>query len=267
MEKRRDARVAGQFYPSQKGALISFLSENIDLSSQRRKVKTVIMPHAGYVYSGKTAALTISEVVVPDTVILIGPNHTGYGTAFSLMRSGKWHFPFGEVDIEESLADELLKTSSLLEEDDEAHEYEHSLEVEIPFLYFLNNNVKIVPLTVASLNLKKCKKVGEAIAQCIIGKDVLLVASTDMTHYESQASAEKKDKEAIDAILKLDEDSLSATVSRLNISMCGYIPVYISLVAAKICGAKSAKLIDYRTSGDAFGDYERVVGYAGIIIE
>ena len=267
MEKRRDARVAGQFYPSQKSALMDFLTEHIDLKLPKKKVKAVIMPHAGYVYSGTTAALTISNVTVPDTVLLIGPNHTGYGTEFSLMTRGTWRFPLGEVTIDEGLTDALLKTSSLLQDDEVAHMYEHSLEVEIPFLYYLNKNIKIVPLTVASTDLNDCKRVGEAIAQCIQGKDVLLVASTDMTHYESQSSAEKKDKEAINAILQLNEQRLADAVSRLRISMCGYIPVYILLVAAKKCGAQSAQLIDYRTSGEAFGDYERVVGYAGIIIE
>ena len=267
MTKTRDARVAGQFYPAQQSALIDFLSKHVDRTSPKRKVTAVIMPHAGYVYSGTTAALTISHVAVPDTVLLIGPNHTGYGTEFSLMAQGTWRLPLGDVSIDESLSQELLKSSSLLLDDDLAHMHEHSLEVEIPFLYFLNNKVKIVPLTVATNDLNDCRKVGEAIGDCVKGKNVLLVASTDMTHYESQASAERKDKEAIDAVLKLDENQLAAVVSRHNISMCGYIPVYITLIAAKRIGAQSAQLIDYRTSGEAFGDYKKVVGYAGFIIE
>ncbi|MBU1862288.1 MAG: AmmeMemoRadiSam system protein B [Candidatus Omnitrophica bacterium] len=263
----RPPRVAGQFYPANKKTLHSFLKEHIPSHRQKKKVIGVIMPHAGYIYSGTTAAVTIAHVDVPDSVVLLGPNHTGAGEAFSLMSCGTWQMPLGDVAINEQLASELIESSSYIKADTAAHRLEHSLEVELPFLYFLNNNVTIVPLTIGSHNLEHCRAVGNAIAQCLRGKNVLIVASSDMTHYESHQAAEKKDKEAISAIQQLDEDALAETVSRLNISMCGFIPVYILLVAAKALGATTAQLIDYRTSGEASGDFDQVVGYAGMIIE
>jgi MEMO1 family protein len=264
---RRPARVAGQFYSANPAHLEEFLKETIPQHTVKKKVRGVIMPHAGYVYSGTTAALTIAEVEIPDTVLLLGPNHTGRGFEFSLLDEGVWETPLGNVSVNSVLSRELLRASPLLRADTTAHRDEHSLEVELPFLQFLNKHVTIVPLTISSDNLEECTLVGKTIARCIQGKDVLMLASTDMSHYVTQAVAEQKDKEAIAAILALDEKALAQKVLRLNITMCGFIPVFILLVAAKTLGATQCRLVDYRTSGEVSGDFNQVVGYAGMIIE
>jgi MEMO1 family protein len=267
MSECRSACVAGFFYPAEKKSLLDFLAANIHHDDTVKNAIALVMPHAGYVYSGLTAAKTISEVRVPDTVVLLGPNHTGCGTEFSIMSRGKWQMPLGNVPVNEALARSLVEACGLLTEDSSAHLREHSLEVELPFLYYCNSSLSIVPITIASQDFAACEKLAEAIAQVIRGKDILLVASTDMTHYEEKSIAEKKDSEAIEAIKALDEKKLAQTVSARHISMCGFIPVFITILAAKALGARSARLVDYRTSGDASGDYEKVVGYAGMVIE
>jgi len=266
MQHIREPRVAGQFYPSPKQALLSYLEQHIDRTVPKKRVRGVIMPHAGYIYSGTTAALTIQQVEVPQTVLLIGPNHTGYGTPFSLMTEGTWRFSFGDVPINREWATKLCAASPLIAADEIAHQFEHSLEVEVPFLYYMNPLVSIVPLTVGTDDRSACRAVAEAIAGCMQGGGLLVCASTDMTHYEPAVVAEKKDREAIEAIQALDAERLAAAVERRHITMCGFLPVYMTLIITKILGARSAELIDYRTSGDASGDYDRVVGYAGMII-
>jgi AmmeMemoRadiSam system protein B len=229
-----------------------------------------MLPHAGYVYSGKVAVETASQIKIKETVILLGPNHTGYGHELSIMTEGAWQTPLGEVKINTSLAKSLLGRSQNLEEDSQAHLYEHSLEVELPILQYFNDNFRIIPITILSANLKKLKEVGEEIASCVkeanINDSVLIIASSDMTHYEPQEQAQKKDQEAIAAILEFNADKLMEKITRFNISMCGYAPVIVMLTAAKLLGAKTGKLIKYQTSGDVTKDTTSVVGYAGIII-
>jgi len=266
MTNNRKACVAGFFYPAQQNSLLEFLSSNVHHDGAIQNAVGIVMPHAGYVYSGVTAAKTISQIRVPDTVILLGPNHTGCGTEFSIMEKGRWTIPLGTISVDEKLAKNLIDACGLLIDDQTAHLREHSLEVQLPFLFYCNSNVKIVPITIASNDFDDCQQVGEAIAECIKDKDVLILASSDMTHYETLSSAEEKDHSAIDAILALDEKKLAETVISKRISMCGFMPVFITLVAAKKLGAKGAELIDYRTSGETSGDYESVVGYAGIVI-
>lgn len=266
----RKPAVAGQFYPSDKTSLSDNIKGFIDTNAKKIDAKGAILPHAGYVYSGLVAGQTASRLSVKDTYIILGPNHTGYGKPFSIMTEGSWNTPLGDVAIDSELAKGILKESQLLEEDSLAHMYEHSIEVEIPFLQYFKKDIKIVPVVVFPDDIKQYKKVAEAIATAIENsgrKDkIMIIASSDMTHYEPKESAEKKDKQAIDAILELDEDKLFDRVKKLNISMCGYAPAIIMLAAAKLLGAKKAELIKYQTSGDASGDYSAVVGYAGVII-
>lgn len=199
----------------------------------------------------------------------MGPNHTGFGPAFSIMPEGAWQTPLGIVEINNSLAKAILK-SSYVKEDTTAHAYEHSVEVQLPFLQFQNTNFKIVPMVIGQTDLETYQEVGAQIAAAIIETNVkdssLIIASSDMTHYESQESAGKKDKLAIEAILALDEIKLWQNVHKFDISMCGYAPTIIMLAAAKKLGAKKASLIQYKTSGDTTGDYASVVGYAGITV-
>jgi AmmeMemoRadiSam system protein B len=262
--------VAGQFYPADASDLRRQIESFSAKKAKKEDAIACVLPHAGYIYSGGVAAQTVSRISIRDKVILLGPNHTGYGTPFSIMASGSWLTPLGEVAIDEKLAGEILSSCELFEDDQQAHLYEHSLEVELPFLQYFKADFKIVPIAIASGNLAELKKAGKGIADAINKLDIkdstLIVASSDMTHYEPQSSAENKDKQAIGAIIELDEDKLMQKVRQLNISMCGYAAVAVMLTAAKLLGAKKGELVKYQTSGSYSGDYNSVVGYAGLLI-
>jgi AmmeMemoRadiSam system protein B len=267
----RKPAVSGQFYSSQAGRLKEDVQSLIDKSPKVTDAIACLLPHAGYIYSGKVAGKTVSRLRVKDNVILLGPNHTGYGTPFSIMTEGHWQIPMGRVDINSGLAKCILKKSKYLSDDTHAHLYEHSLEVELPFLHYYNPNIKIIPIVVTEDHPEIYRDIGKSIAlaleECKLINSSLIVASSDMTHYEPSKDAEKKDKQAIEAILQLNEDALIERIKKFNISMCGYVPTVIMLVAAKLLGAKGAELVEYQTSGDVTGDYGSVVGYAGIIIK
>lgn len=268
--KIRKPAVAGQFYPSSANELKKQIEWFIDKKADKVDVIACVLPHAGYIYSGKVATEVISCVNIKDRIILLGPNHTGYGANFSIMSQGAWLTPFGEVKIDEELAKQIINHVEYLQDEPLAHLYEHSLEVELPILQYFKNNFKIVPITILSDNIDMLKNMGAGIAHAIIESNiknsVMLIASSDMTHYEPQPLAEKKDRIAIQSILKLDEDKLIKKIRELNITMCGYAPVIVMLTCAKLLGAKHAKLIKYQTSGDVTGDKTSVVGYAGITI-
>jgi AmmeMemoRadiSam system protein B len=264
MQIRKPA-VAGQFYPGKEDSLRKSIEQMVRRVEGKIKAIGIVSPHAGYMYSGPVAGELYSNVEIPETVIVLGPNHTGIGSAYSIMTEGKWWTPIGEVEIESSLAKNILESSKLIEEDSDAHKFEHSLEVQIPFLQYFKKDVKIVPIVLGGINFKE---IGESIAKSLKGykKSFLIVASSDMTHYEPHETAQKKDKLAIDAILKLDEQEMLKKIQDYDISMCGYGPTAIMLIASKILGAKEAKLIKYMTSGDTSGDYSAVVGYAGLAV-
>ncbi|OGX41295.1 MAG: AmmeMemoRadiSam system protein B [Omnitrophica WOR_2 bacterium RIFCSPLOWO2_01_FULL_41_12] len=268
--KLRKPAVAGQFYPLSNESLKEQIEILVDKELKKIDIIACMLPHAGYLYSGKVAAQTASQIKIRDTVILLGPNHTGYGVPFSIMTEGVWQTPMGEVAIDSALAKQILSHSSYLKEDSLAHLHEHSLEVELPFLQYFKTDFKIVPIILSTDQASILKEIGKEIAQTInasgIKDSIMLVASSDLTHYESQAQAQKKDKQAIQAILDLNEDTLMEKIQQLNISMCGYAPVITVIVAAKLLGAHSSRLIKYQTSGDITQDFESVVGYAGIII-
>ena len=262
---------SGKFYPSSPEQLKSLIGSFIDKRPVYRENSLACMlPHAGYIYSGRVAVETLSRANIKNNLILLGTNHTGYGLAFSIMTEGKWQTPLGEVAINSVLAKHMLKSSKFLEEDSLAHTYEHSIEVQLPILQYFRKDFSIVPITVSSQDLHALKMVGLEIAAALEQGDFLdstmIISSSDMTHYESQEAAVKKDSIAIEAILALDEDKLMEKVRDLDISMCGYMPTIVMLVAAKKLGAKSAKLIKYETSANATGDASSVVGYAGVII-
>ena len=263
--------VAGQFYPSSSQEIKRQIETFIDKNVKKQDVIACMLPHAGYMYSGRVAAQTLAQIYVKDKIILLGPNHTGYGVAFSIMTQGLWQTPIGEIKIDSSLAKQILKSSKYLEQDSSAHMHEHSLEVELPILQYFRPEFEIVPIAFLSDDIEKLKKTGIEIAGVInnsgLKESCLLVASSDMTHYEPQEAAQRKDKIAIQAILELDADKLAKNIRRLDISMCGYAPVIVMIEAAKQLGAKTARLIKYQTSGDVTGDKDSVVGYAGIIIQ
>jgi AmmeMemoRadiSam system protein B len=268
--KVREPAVAGQFYPATPAALKKQIETFLSQKGQRQEAIGCMVPHAGYIYSGAVAARTLNELTLKDTVVLLGPNHTGYGKPCSLMPEGAWKTPLGSLRINDSLAKQLLEHSQYLKDDTLAHAYEHSLEVQLPLLQYLKTNFEIVPISFLCDDIAVLKKIGEEIASAIKESSgpssVTLLASSDMTHYEPQAMAQKKDNEAIQAILQLDENKLWEKISVLNISMCGYAPVIIMLSAAKALGAHEGRLVEYRTSAEATGDTSSVVGYAVIII-
>lgn len=268
--KIRKPAVAGQFYPASAAALKEQIESFIDKKAERMDVIGCLLPHAGYIYSGKVAAMTISRVNIRDTVILLGPNHTGFGAPFSIMTQGLWQTPLGEIQIDAGLAKKILDNSEYLEDDCLAHTDEHSLEVELPILQRFKTNFKIVPIAFLSDDTEALKKIGQDLANTIkesnLSGSTMFIASSDMTHYEPQISAEQKDKQAIEAILELNEDKLMDKIKGLGISMCGYAPVVVMLKAAKILGATSAALIKYQTSAEVTRDKTSVVGYAGITI-
>ncbi len=263
--------VAGQFYPAQVNELNKLISSFADKSTQKKDCLGIVLPHAGYIYSGRVATQTISKVNIKDTVILLGPNHTGMGKEFSIMPQGVWRTPLGDLEIDSVLAGLFLKKSRYLKADALAHLEEHSLEVQLPILQYFRGNFKIVPIAIKTDELFNLKELGNELAQVIrennLEKTVMLVASSDLTHYEAQKIAEIKDALAIQAITELDEGELEKVVRESKISMCGFAPITVLISAAKLLGAKNGELVKYQTSGQTSGDLSSVVGYAGIIID
>jgi len=265
----RNPAVAGQFYPAPASELKAMIAGMVKEEAVKEEAIGLVLPHAGYIFSGPVAGAVISRIKFKDTFIIMGPNHTGAGKPLSIMTEGSWQTPLGEVEIDSELGKKILDTSKHLEEDDRAHIYEHSIEVQLPFLQYFKPDFKLVPMVFGHPGGAIYKEVGREIAMAVkeLGKDVVIVASSDMSHYEPQELAQKKDTQAIGAMLKLDEDELLKRVAEFNITMCGYAPAVSLIVAAKELGATKAELVKYQTSGDVTGDYSAVVGYAGIIIK
>jgi len=266
---RRPA-VAGAFYPGTKEEMDQHLDELWPPEGVApRPAKAVVAPHAGWVYSGRVAAQTIAKVKVPGTVVVLGPNHRGLGRPAAVMSQGSWLMPGGPVELDAEFGGLLKEHSSILEEDYQAHAQEHSLEVQVPFLTRANPGLRLVPICLARSDLEACRDIGRALAKSIdqIGRPVLMLASTDMSHYEPVESARLKDRLAIDRILELDPEGLYKTVSSQGITMCGVVPTVIVLFAALALGAAKAELVKYATSGDVNKDFRQVVGYAGLIID
>jgi len=261
--------VAGQFYPGSGIQLKEEVASLLKPAKKKYSAIGIVSPHAGYMYSGSVAGCVFASInKIPKSIVIIGPNHTGSGERFSLMSDEAWLTPLGEVKVDKTLAEAILKGSRLIKEDRLAHTNEHSVEVQLPFLQAVVPDIQFVPIVASYAGAGTLAAVGKDIASAIkaSGKKVLIVASSDMTHYERQEDAKVKDEKAIEAILKLDEEGLVGRVKKYGISMCGYAPVAIMLAAAKELGAKKAELIKYQTSGDTSGDYSSVVGYAGVIV-
>jgi len=263
----RKPAVAGRFYPAEPEALEAMV-RGFCPDRETRRVMACICPHAGYIYSGAVAGAVYAEIVVPDTVILLGPNHTGLGARAAVMTRGIWKIPTGEISINESLAEAIVKSSPLFSDDTNAHIEEHSLEVQLPLLYYRNSGLQIVPITLMGTSYESALEMGEALAKVIsdYDKEVLVAVSSDMNHYESEATTREKDSEAIEKVLALDAEGLLEVTTRKNITMCGVFPSAIAIIAMKRLGAHEATLVDYATSGPTSGDMEHVVGYAGFTI-
>jgi len=235
-----------------------------------RRLTSLICPHAGYMYSGPVAANGYHFAAQdgrPDTIIVLGPNHTGYGSGVSIMDDGVWRTPLGDVEVDSEMARGVQRASELIDIDESGHRFEHSIEVQLPFLqYVYGTAFKFIPICMMMQDLETSRDVGEAIAKTASSRNVLIIASTDMSHYESQRVAEAKDRLAIEAMLKLDAGELQSTVESNRISMCGYGPASAAIIASKKLGATLSQLLSYRTSGDVTGDRSRVVGYASLVI-
>lgn len=268
--------VAGQFYSGSRDGLKQqieecFLSdigpgELPTRGDTKRDIIGCVVPHAGYMYSGPVAAHVYAELAeqeTPETVVILSPNHTGTGSLISLSNED-WETPFGEVETDRETVDALFRTCEGLDLDETAHKYEHSLEVQLPFLQYIYGDFKMVPICLMSPSME----ILDEIAGCLskIGKDALIIASSDFTHYESHESASRKDNNAISHILNMDERRFLQTVYENNLSICGHAPIAACIATAKKLGATDAKLLKYATSGDVTGDYGKVVGYAGIIM-
>ena len=240
------------------------------LSRDEPKINALacMVPHAGYIYSGHVAGAVFSQITIPRLCVVIGPNHTGLGRPLSIMSEGEWETPLGSVPVATDLARKLMKAFSPLTEDSEAHHAEHAIEVELPFLQTLQPDLSFVPVTLGTQQFDLLEALGHALANVILaqGEPILIVASSDMNHYENDDITRAKDTKAIEQILKLDARGLFDAVKKENISMCGLGPAVTMLAAAKRLGAASSELIQYATSGDVSGDREMVVGYAGIVI-
>ncbi|MCL2140506.1 MAG: AmmeMemoRadiSam system protein B [Dehalococcoidia bacterium] len=264
----RKSVAAGVFYPQVPEKLMQVLAQIVDETHPKQEVIGLVCPHAGYEYSGAVAGTTISHAKLTDTVIVLGTNHTGGGQPFSIMTAGFWETPLGNVEVDTNLATRLLGNTSHLVEDTEAHSREHSIEVLLPFLKYLKNDIKIVPIVLSHASTAVYKEIGTEMAEALAesGREAVIIASSDMTHYEPHEQAKAQDDIAIQAILKLDVDNFIEQVGEHRISMCGVAPVAVLMTIAESMGTNKAELVSYKTSGDVSNDYLRVVGYAGIII-
>lgn len=261
--------VAGKFYDSDPRTLAHVMGQMVDEGAKKEKALGIISPHAGFVYSGRVAGAVYSRIEMPETFVLLGPNHTGRGKHVSISSEGRWEVPTGEFEVDRELALSIMQHSPVLAEDPTAHAFEHSLEVQLPFIAHFKPEARIVPIIIMDMSADEMQGLGKGIAAAIRDNDrqVVVVASSDMSHYVSDSEAREKDYMAIDRILALDPEGLLETVKREEISMCGCLPSVVMLYAAQELGAAEAELVRYATSGDVSGDKDQVVGYAGMIVK
>ena len=261
----REPAVAGRFYSGEPGALRREVDRFLGAGGEKVAAKGVVVPHAGYVYSGAIAGAVFARVEVPSRVVILGPNHTGLGHPVALWPDGAWRLPSGDVPVDAALTG-ALAAGPPVERDREAHLREHALEVQVPFLSRARPDVAIAALCLGHLRFADCQAVGKTVARAAREAGALVVASSDMSHYVSAEAAREKDHHAIERILALDARGLYDVVHRENISMCGIIPATVMLVAAVELGATRAELVRYGNSGEVNGDMRQVVGYAGILV-
>ena len=277
---RRPPTVAGMFYPEDARELRAVIDHSFSnqrfgpgktpASAYKRKIYGIVSPHAGYAYSGAVAANGFYEVSSTDfqNVIMVGPNHYGIGSWVAAMKDGTWETPLGEVQINSHLVERISERSPTLDFDDYAHSRDHCLEVQLPFLQYIKQDFKIVPIVLVLQRSDIAFELGNAISETIIEKGILdstiLLASSDFTHYEPNSEAHRKDGELIKSILALDVNKFYAILERLNVSACGYGAIATMIVAARNLGATRGELLKYATSGDVTGDVSAVVGYSSI---
>lgn len=234
----------------------------------QRAIIGLVCPHAGYMYSGPVAANAYYELAAdgkPDTVLILGPNHTGYGSGIAVMNDGFWRTPLGDVEIDGEAADEIVREARIVDVDETAHRFEHSIEVQLPFLQYLyGNDFRFVPVCFQMQDLASAEEVGNALVEVMNARNAVVIASSDMTHYEPQKTAAAKDLNALKAVEDMDAKRFYSIIEAQNVTACGYGPIAAIVTAAKGLMAKQAKLLRYQTSGDITGDHSSVVGYAAV---
>jgi len=230
----------------------------------------LVSPHAGYMYSGPVAANGFYKIALdgkPDTIIILGPNHQGFGEDISIMAEGKWKTPLGELEIDADIAENILKNSKIIKNDKKAHQYEHSIEVQLPFIqYIFGKDIKFVPICMTRQDIDTDIEIAKSICSSVVDKSILIIASSDFTHYEPQEYAKNVDKQAINAIIEFNPKKLYDIIYQQRLTMCGPGPITTMLIACKTLGAKKAALLKYATSGDITGTYDQVVGYASLLV-
>ncbi|MDY0384354.1 AmmeMemoRadiSam system protein B [Trichlorobacter sp.] len=264
----RKPAVAGQFYPGNADDLRNVLHQLVPECTDKRSVIGVISPHAGYQYSGSTAGRLLAGIEIPRTVVLLGPNHRGTGALAALAPEDGWQTPLGVVPLEKRLSGLIQRLIPAVQSDAAAHALEHSLEVQVPLLQHLRPDVSIVPLCLSFGDTVGCELLGKGLAAAIrgFGEPVLILASSDMTHYESAETAKQKDMQALKKVLALDAEGLLEVCRLRHITMCGVVPAAVMLVAARELGATQAELVAYTTSGEVTGDLSEVVAYAAVSV-
>jgi len=263
----RAPAVSGQFYPRNKNDLDRQISRCFEkVPSVERPVLGAVVPHAGYIYSGNTAAYVYSVLPKADTFVLLGPNHTGQGSPVSVS-SEKWSTPLGEVSSDIEFIKALPKR--IIDMDETAHRHEHSIEVQLPFLQHRFSDFKIVSICMGMQDEKTALDVGMEIAEAVrkVNKKVVIIASSDFSHYKPEKVAREDDAYFIRSILDMDIPGFYRKLYEREASVCGYGPICAMITATKALGAKKASLLKYSTSGDVTGDLSAVVGYAGIVVE
>jgi hypothetical protein len=259
--------VAGRFYPEDPERLTDQLRGYLGPEPTDAPAIGAIVPHAGYRYSGAIAGQVFGQVRIPRHVVLLGPNHTGHGERAAIMTHGNWRLPGGHVPIDSAVAEDFRR-GALLTEDIRAHAEEHSIEVQLPFLAYRNPKVRIVPVCLGMMPYASCVRIGTALADLVTmhGRDVLIVASTHMSHYLPADECRTRDEQMLAPLQRLDPEGLFRTVSERGMAMCGMVPTTVALIAARALGAREAELVRYGHSGETSGDSDRVVGYAGLIL-
>ncbi|MBV9341461.1 MAG: AmmeMemoRadiSam system protein B [Acidobacteria bacterium] len=265
----RAPAVAGRFYPANPAVLRDDLRSYLSPVQEPVTAIGCIAPHAGYIYSGRIAGAVFSRLKIPARCIVLCPNHTGRGHPLAIIKEGAWRTPLGDVAIDSELAERICQAFPALQDDSEAHGSEHAIEVELPFLQLIRPDVKFVPIAIGTGRQLLLEQLGEGLSRVVADENraaVLIIASSDMNHYEDDATTRVKDRRAIDKVIELDPRALYETVINESISMCGFGPAVAMLAAARRLGAQRAELVEYATSGEVSGDLEMVVGYAGIIV-
>lgn len=280
--RTRGPVVAGSFYPADQKELSRLIESCFTHelgpgrlptpkgTSQVGGLIALLSPHAGYVYSGPVAShgfLLLSERQRPRTVIVVGPNHTGVGMDVSLYPEGRWLTPFGAIEIDNELTYSLVRRSALFTIDESSHTNEHSIEVQLPFLQYVLESFKLVPICMLDQSKETSSEVGDVLAEAMVGRDALLVASSDLTHYEPAESARKKDEQVLSAAMALDVGRLYSTIASTGSTACGYGPMAVAMIVSQKLGSKKGTLLKYANSGDIMGDNKAVVGYSAVSFE